>query len=70
MDGGEMATVSAGTSDSLYVLQIGEHYWLTTLATNRHDCYLAAKKFCLTDDYKKELKSQGYRCVKVRVVEA
>jgi hypothetical protein len=65
-----MASVSAHKDKTMYVL-IGEygHWWLSTLATNRHDCYAAAKGGCRTADYKKELKADGFRCVAVKLKE-
>lgn len=66
-----MATTSARKEKSLYVLATGEHYWLSTLSTNRSECWGHAKQYCRNpDDYKNELKRDGYKCVKVRVVPA
>lgn len=64
-----MKTVSIPTDKNLYVLKTNDHYWLTTLATNKSDSYALAKPHCKSEDYKKELKNDGYECVKIRIVE-
>jgi hypothetical protein len=65
-----MASVSAHKDKALYVL-VGEHghYWLTTLSTNRADCYKAAKPGCRTENHRKELREEGFRCVRVKIIE-
>jgi hypothetical protein len=64
-----MKTVSIPTDKHLYVLKTNDHYWLTTLATNKNDCFALAKPYCKTDDIKTELKKDGFECVKIRLVE-
>lgn len=62
-----MATVSAQKNKTLYVLASENHYWLSTLATNRVECWAAAKPYCRTENWKKELRDDGYTCVAVRI---
>lgn len=52
-----------------YVLRRNDFYWLWTLATNRHDCYLRAKPYCREVDWRKELRACGAKCVPVRITE-
>jgi hypothetical protein len=68
------ATISARLDQNLYVLILnhpnnGKFPWFTTLATNRHACWQAAKPFCNNGDgnWKSELKNEGYTCVRVRL---
>jgi hypothetical protein len=67
-----MSSVSCRKNQNLYVLALPSgHYWLYTLATNRAACYALAKPYCRNPaNYKRELKAEGYRCVRVHVVEA
>lgn len=64
-----MGSVSAHRGQNLYVLALPSgHYWLETLSTNRAACYRYAKPYCRNpDDYKRELKKEGYRCIRVRI---
>jgi hypothetical protein len=65
-----MASTSAQKGKTLYVMETEGHYWLSSLATNRQECWAHAMKYCRTDNPKKELKADGYRCVAVKVVPA
>lgn len=58
-------SITAVTGQNLYVLTNGKHYWLTTIATNRRDCWLAAKRFCREVDWRAELKRNNWRCVRL-----
>jgi hypothetical protein len=63
------ASVSALEGKNLYVLA-RDHggidiYWLSTLATNRKLCWEAAKRYTDKSDWKKELKEEGWSCVRV-----
>jgi hypothetical protein len=63
-------SISGGDVErTYYVLVCNNFYWLWTLATNRHDCYMQAKPYCREQDWRKELKKAGAKCVAVRIVQ-
>jgi len=69
-----MSSVSARAGRNMYVLMLKPRglnavFWLTTLATNRHDSWRAGEHWVrdLDSDRRRQLKREGYRCVKVRI---
>jgi hypothetical protein len=65
-------TISAPKNKTLYVMAGEKHFWLSTLSTNRADCYKEALKYCkgATDaEKRKDLKRDGYKCVAVSISE-
>lgn len=66
-----MASTSGRKGQALYVLTHDDFYWLFTLSSSRTKAYLCAKPYCRNpDDYRRELKEEGVRCVKVQIVES
>lgn len=58
--------VSAHKKRNLYVLKNKDNfYWLSTMATNRQDCWGHAYNY----GSKAELRKEGYKCVRVRLEE-
>jgi hypothetical protein len=69
-----MMTVAGNTDRNYYVLAFdhpngGTFYWLSTLATNRHDSWKVAYRYVRDHAAapKPQLKREGYRCVRVRI---
>lgn len=56
-------SVSCRRDQNLYVLSRDSFWWLTTLSTNRRECWESVKKLAT----KAELQSKGYKCVRVRL---
>lgn len=56
-------TVSARKNQNLYVLAKDHFYWLTTLSTNRRDCWSSVAKYA----DKRTLQQKGYMCIRVRL---
>lgn len=70
-------SVSARTDQDLYVLMLTQpngrqRFWLTTISTNRAQAWRNARPFTKayktgTGDWVRELKSDGFSCVRVRL---
>lgn len=58
-------SVSCRKDQNLYVLSRDNFWWLTTLSTNRADCWRSVEKLAS----KSELQRAGYKCVRVRLEE-